>query len=195
MAAEERLRLFVAIAMPAAAQAELERAANALRGLAPGDTRWSDLRGAHLTLKFIGATPAGDAALLGVALAAGVAGREPFELSLGGVGVFPGRGSPRVLWVGVDGATGRLTQLRDDVEQALTAAGCAPEEQAFSPHLTVARIAARLKRDESVALRRAVEGVAVAPERFVVDEVVLYRSDLRASGAVYTRLLAARLGG
>ena len=181
--------------MPAAAQAELERAANVLRGLAPGDTRWSDLRGAHLTLKFIGATPAGDAARLGEALAAGVAGREPFELSLGGVGVFPRRGSPRVLWVGVDGATDRLTQLRDDVEQALTAAGCAPEEHAFSPHLTVARIAARLKRDESVALRRTVEGVAVAPELFAVDEVVLYRSDLRASGAVYTPLSAARLGG
>ncbi len=181
--------------MPTSAQVELERAADALRLLAPRDTRWSDVRGTHLTLKFIGATPVDDAARLGEALAAGVAARGPFELSLGGVGVFPGRGSPRVLWVGVDGATDQLTRLRDDVEQALAAAGCAPEEQAFTPHLTVARIAARLKRDESAALRRAVEGVAVAPERFAVDEVVLFRSDLHASGAVYTPLSIAPLEG
>ncbi len=207
---DSSLRLFAAIPIPPEIRAELERAVQRLRARIPADSespapgadgnaaravRWTNLRGAHLTLKFIGNRPADDAPNLGDALAAAAAACSPFELSLGGLGVFPARGTPRVLWAGVEGATDRLEQLRDAVEQSLVDAGCAPEPRPFSPHLTIARVDARLSRESAIALRRAVDevGAADAPSAFPVDRVVLYRSTLAPSGAIYAPLHTASL--
>ena len=187
------LRLFVALALPDEVRAELRRVADAMRAFAPGGTRWVNIDGAHLTLRFIGSTPPDAAAPLGEAVVRAAEGIAPFELSLGGVGVFPGRGAPRVLWVGVDGALDALTGLRDNVENALAVAGIPNEERPFAPHLTLGRINARLPRDGAETLREAVASLAVHPVAFAVNEVGLYHSDLLPTGAVYTRLASARL--
>ena len=187
------LRLFVALALPDDVRAELRRVAGAMRAFAPGGTRWVNIEGAHLTLRFIGSTPPDAAAPLGEAVVRAAEGIAPFELSLGGVGVFPGRGAPRVLWVGVDGVLDALTGLRDNVENALAVAGIPNEERPFAPHLTLGRINARLSRDESQALRESVAALDVRRVAFAVEEVGLYHSDLLPTGAVYTRLASARL--
>ena len=204
-----RLRLFAAVPLPPETQDALARIAADLRARLPsasGDpVRWIDLRGAHLTLKFIGNWPAGDVQRLGDAISAATAGRAPFELRLSGPGVFPERGAPRVLWVGVGGDVDQLAQLRDAVESALAAAGCNPETQTFRPHLTIARIpdplprrrgkaGAGAPRETAAALRAAVE-TAEPPggPPFPVDRVVLFRSELAPQGSVYTPLTVARL--
>lgn len=187
------LRLFVALALPDDVRAELRRAAGAMRDFAPHGTRWVNVDGAHLTLRFIGSTPPGAVDALSEAVARAAGGAAPFELSLSGAGVFPPRGAPRVLWVGVDGALAALGGLRDNVEDALSDAGLTREERPFSPHLTLARVNARMSRDEAQALREAVAAVDIHPVAFVVQEVGLYHSDLLPTGAVYTRLASARL--
>ena len=190
---ERNLRLFVALAFPGDVHAELRRIAGAMREFAPHGTRWANVDGAHLTLRFIGSTPPDAAPALGEAVVRAAQGIAPFELSLAGAGVFPSRGAPRVLWVGVGGALDALTDLRDGVEDALAGAGVPNEERHFSPHVTLARVNARLSRDESQALRDAVVALDVRRVAFVVEEVGLYHSDLLPTGAVYTRLASARL--
>ncbi len=207
--ADARLRLFAAVPLPPETQAALAGIAAEMRAGLPGAwgdaVRWVDLRGAHLTLKFIGGWLAGDAPRLGDAIAAATAGYTPFELRLSNPGVFPERGAPRVLWVGVDGAVDRLAQLRDAVESALTAAGCKPERQPFRPHLTIARIPDPLPRRRNRAgvgaSREAVAGLpglvdSIGPPdgaAFTVDRVVLFRSELAPQGAVYTPIAVAPL--
>ena len=190
---ERNLRLFVALAFPDEVRAELKRVASAMRAFAPRGTRWANVDGAHLTLRFIGSTPPDAAPALGEAVARAAAGVAAFELSLAEAGVFPPRGAPRVLWVGVGGALDVLTGLRDSVEDALASAGIPNDDHAFAPHVTLARVNTRLSRDESQALRESVAALDVHPVPFAVEEVGLYHSDLLPTGAVYTRLASARL--
>lgn len=190
---ERNLRLFVALAFPDEVRAELWRAADAMRAFTPRGTRWANVDGAHLTLRFIGSTPPDAAPALGEAVVRAAEGIAPFELSLSGAGVFPPRGAPRVLWVGVDGALDALTGLRDSVEDALAEVGVPNDDRAFAPHVTLARVNAKLSRDESQALREAVASLDVHPVAFTVDEVGLYHSDLLPTGAVYTRLAVGPL--
>ncbi len=191
---ERHLRLFVALAFPDEVRVELRRVAGAMRAFSPGGARWANVDGAHLTLRFIGSTPPDAAPPLGEAIVRAAGGLAPFELSLGGAGVFPSRGAPRVLWVGVGGALDALTTLRNNVESALAEAGIPNDERAFAPHVTLARVNARLSRDESRALRESVAALDVRRIPFAVEEVSLYHSDLLPTGAVYTRLAFARLG-
>ena len=191
--ADANLRLFVALAFPDDVRAELRRVAGGMRAFAPRGVRWANVDGAHLTLRFIGGTPPDAAGALGEAVVRAAGGIAPFELTLGGAGVFPSRGAPRVLWVGVGGAVDALTGLRESVENALAAAGIPNDERTFAPHVTLARVNARLSRDESRALRESVAALDVRRVAFVVEEVSLYHSDLLPTGAVYTRLASARL--
>ncbi|MXW29710.1 MAG: RNA 2',3'-cyclic phosphodiesterase, partial [Chloroflexi bacterium] len=131
--------------------------------------------------------------VLGEAVVRAADGIAPFELSLGGAGVFPPRGAPRVLWVGVGGAVDALSGLRDRVEDSLAEVGVLSDDRAFSPHVTLARVNTRLSRDESQALRDAVIGLDVRRVAFAVEEVGLYHSDLLPTGAVYTRLVVGPL--
>ena len=191
--ADGNLRLFVALAFPDEVRAELRRIAGAMRAFAPTGTRWANVGGAHLTLRFIGATPPDAATPLGEAIVRAADGIAPFELSLADAGVFPARGTPRVLWVGIDSALDALTNLHHNVEEALATVGISYEERHFSPHVTLARVNAKLSRDESQVLREAVAALDVQRIAFAVDEVTLYHSDLLPTGAVYTRLASARL--
>ena len=193
--AERNLRLFVALAFPDDVRAELRRVADAMRTFAPRGTRWANVDGAHLTLRFIGAAPPDAADALGAAVVRAVEGIGSFELSLSCAGVFPARGGPRVLWVGVGGELDALAHLQRCVEGDLASAGMPREDRAFSPHVTLARVNARLPRPESEALRGAVTALDVHSIPFTVEEVGLYHSDLLPTGAVYTRLASARLRG
>ena len=190
---ERNLRLFVALAFPDDVRAELRRVAGAMRAFAPHGTRWANVDGAHLTLRFLGGTPPDAAPAFGEAVVRAADGIAPFELSLAGAGVFPPRGAPRVLWAGVGGALDALTGLRGSVEDALASEGVPRDERDFTPHVTLARLNARLSRDEAQALRDAVAALDVPPLPFAVDEVGLYHSDLLSTGAVYTRIASARL--
>lgn len=194
--AERKLRLFVALSASEEAQAELRRAADAMRPFAPSDTRWVDPSGAHLTLRFIGATPPNDADAVGEAVAQAASNAAPFALTLAGAGVFPERGAPRVLWVGVAGELDTLDSLQRKVADALNAMDVPQEPQpAFRPHFTVGRIGVHLPRQEAQELREAVAAVRVEPAALAVEEIGVYRSDMRPSGAVYSRIASADLGG
>ena len=196
--ADGGLRLFVAVGLPESARGELRRVGEEMRAFAPDGTRWMDVAGAHLTLQFIGNRPAVDVAMIDAALTQASSRHAPFELSLTGAGVFPSRGAPRVLWVGVGGDLDALRLLQRDVSAVLVAMGCGRQEPTFSPHLTVCRIrpgASSDARAGSDALRRAVTDVDVTPVPLAVEDVGLYRSELLPTGARYTKLVTAPLAG
>jgi len=93
----------------------------------------------HLTLLFLGATPADRQACF-TAAAAGVQG-EPFELVLDRFGHFP---RPRVLWLGSSRPPAALVRLVEALGAALLPCGFTPESRPFAPHVTLRRKARRL---------------------------------------------------
>src|SRR5690606_558822 len=93
----------------------------------------------HLTLRFLGATPASAAARVVEELEAAPLG-APFEIRLGALGAFPRPARATVLWMGLRAGEGPLGDLAAAVEVAVRRAGIAPEDRPFSPHLTLARL-------------------------------------------------------
>jgi len=79
--------------------------------------------------------------------------------------------------------------------------GFAPEEKAFTPHLTLARAdrgarPADLQRAGRALMQAAATAAPlVAPVEFPVSEVVFYQSDLHPQGARYTPLARFPLAG
>ena len=168
-------RLFVAIDLPP----EVKERLAAMRGGLPG-ARWVDGDQLHLTLRFIGEVDGGVLRDIRAGLEA-VHGL-PFSLALQGVGHFPPRGQPRVVWVGVE-KSAPLIQLHGRVESALAAVEIERDRRKFSPHITLAR----LNGTPGSRVGRYLEEFGLfRTDPFAVDEFVLYSSTLTRHGAIHT---------
>ena len=170
------LRTFVALELPS----DVKRAVAAAQDRTMRDVRWIDPEGAHVTLKFLGATPEDAVPRIEASLARAAEGIGPLRLTTAGVGRFP-----NALWLAVEGDLDRLVALRDAVEREVGPLGWPTEPRAFTPHVTLAR----LKRGRAVDVR--IE--PPAPIAFEAREVCLVRSELLPTGARYSRLLAVPL--
>ena len=173
----DTLRLFVALELPAPILAALEDVQRTLRDQMPARAvRWVRGEGIHLTLKFLGETPASQRDGIAAALETACAGQRPLALRAAGLGCFPTTARPRVVWVGLAGDLDRLADLQGAVEAALEPLGFPAEGRPFNPHLTLGRL-----KDASSAEIKAVGGVveAAPPETiaaWTADAVCLMRA-------------------
>jgi 2'-5' RNA ligase len=177
------LRAFVALEVGAELHAAL---AELLAGPVAGFRGLKRVRpeGLHLTLRFFGETRADQVEPLAAALAPAAAACPAAAAAATGLGVFPGRGAPRVLWIGLD-LPAPVLALQAACERAARGAGFAPERRPFAPHVTLGRW-----REHAPSPRLPV--VSLPPAR--LSELVLFRSDLEAGGARYTALQRLPLG-
>lgn len=167
-------RLFVSVQVPEAVKQSLARLATDVPG-----ARWLEPDEIHLTVRFLGEV---DGLVFDDVLAALDEVRQaPFTLALRGVGHFPPRGEPRVLWAGLD-RSDALRSLHDKVETVLVRAGVEPERRKFAPHVTLARLRGTPAR--AVGSFIAFNGL-FRSEPFTVREFHLYSSSLSAKRAVH----------
>lgn len=167
-------RLFVAIR-------PLRAARDALRGAMGGisGARWQSDDQLHLTLRFIGEVDRHRADDIHAAL--GGIRQLPFDIALNGIGAFERRGRPETVWAGVTPHE-PLAALHRKVDTALLRVGVAPDQRAYLPHITLARL-----KPSSGPVGNLLEqsgGLASAP--FTIDHFGLFESDLTAEGAVYS---------
>jgi len=179
-------RLFCAIELPAHLRAKLKHHIHQLREAQPdAAASWSRPENIHLTLKFFGNVGQNRIPNISAALSRAVASDTPFQIRVGGVGVFPRPSQARVLWIGVLDPTAKLTELQEAVEQECATEGFEKEERAYRPHLTIAR----LRRPEGARqLAEAHLGLMFEPSELTVNELVLFRSELSSKGSIYTPL-------
>ena len=182
----EQLRLFVAVTLPAEARDAIVRLIQGLRAADLTGVRLVDPDGVHLTLKFLGNVDSSRVPALTDALDAVGEGAVSFALHLGGVGVFPDRRSPRVLWAGVSGDTDALATLARRVDDACANMGFPREPRPLSPHLTVARLRDRASADDRQRAGIVLADIGLPPaESFAVEAFHLIRSTLTPSGPLY----------
>jgi 2'-5' RNA ligase len=149
-----------------------------------GGIRMTRAGGIHLTLRFLGDTSAAQIDTLRPLLAAAAAACPPAEARVAELGTFPERGSPRVLWLGLD-VPSAVFELQRACERAARTAGFDREERPFRAHLTLGRWRDRAPRPD-------LPPAGLGPTR--LETLVLFRSDLRPDGAVYTPLARFALG-
>ncbi len=184
------LRTFVAIKLPADIIDRVRALQDALKdhGL---KLKWVKPSNLHLTLKFLGDIPESDVVAVGEAVRTAAGGRAPLDLTVQGMGAFPGIKRPRVLWVGFGGDVDRLKRLQTRIDEQLAKMGYGRDKRGFKAHLTMARIKGAVS---SQRLLGAIETVGrFSPQPFTADRVILYQSDLHPTGAVYTALSEVKL--
>ena len=192
---EDVVRVFVAVGLTQEARQQLIDAVERVKGEVPDGIQWADPSGMHLTLKFLGNIAATGVTPLLECVEGFSRLHQPFGLHLTGLGMFPNRRAPRVLWAGVDGELEALSSLQQTAERAITGLGYPPEERAFRPHITLGRP----RRSVSDAHRARIGEVLLAttdpqPVPWIVESVEVMRSELHPSGARYTVLGSSDLG-
>ncbi len=181
------MRLFLALELPDLLRRALSELQDRLRRSEEG-WRWVRPEGLHVTLRFLGEVAEERVPALSPLWSTAAAAAVATEIEVGGLGTFPPRGRPRVLWVGLhDGSGGSLADLAVALEDAARTAGFSPEERAFAPHLTLARAASGAAPHRP---RAEVGALGTFPAR----EVTLFRSVPGRGGAVYTALARYPLG-
>ena len=190
------LRLFIAIELNAEVRQGLAALQGELKRQLPAKAvRWTNPEGIHLTLKFLGDTAEDRVPAIAEGMTAAAAAFDPFEVPVAGLGCFPNPHKARVLWVGASEFPRALAGLQRAIDLQMSRLDFPRETRAFSPHLTLGRVNDRISTDE----RRTLSDLLSKPQADVlgtiaVTETVLFKSDLRPSGAVYTALARARLG-
>ena len=179
------IRSFIAIDFPQATREKLVAIQEQLKQSRAG-VRWVKPAGIHLTLKFLGNIHPVQVDDIAAAVAQLVRDEPPITLCAAGLGAFPSHRKPRVIWVGLQGEVDRLANIQADLEKALEPLGFAREGRGFRPHLTIGRVKDRHR------LQSLIEAMSTAelPEfnSFDANEIILYKSDLRPTGAIYTKL-------
>lgn len=190
------MRLFAAVDLaPPVRHAAADAAQRLARAVAEPGARggprvsWVREGNLHLTVRFLGEIEGGRAQVLAARFAEPLAGGA-FDIELGGVGVFPPNGPPRVVWLGVTRGAERLAALAAGVDERLVLWGFGREDRPFQPHLTIGRCREPLGRGARDRILGADVGALGASR---VDEVVLYESRLAAGGPTYVALARAPL--
>jgi len=166
-------RLFIAIRPPPDVRARLLSLRHDIIG-----ARWQDDAQLHLTLRFIGEV--GPHQAQDVADALDSIHFAPFAIALSGIGQFERRGRVDTLWAGVH-PRDALARLQRKVDRACVRAGLAPDERAYLPHITLARLGRG-----SGSTRPFLElNAGLSSPPFSVDSFALFESHLGQSGAIY----------
>lgn len=186
------IRTFIALDLPSTARDVLETMEAELRGTRAA-VGWVRPDRIHLTLKFLGDVSPEQIDPIQNALREVARDTSRFRLQPAGCGAFPTLRQMRVVWVGVRGDEEVLRELHHRLEQSMALLGFEPEDRPFRAHLTLGRVRGRENLralQEALAARQG-----FAAEAFDVTELVLYKSELRRDGALYTPLFRAPFAG
>ncbi len=190
------MRLFAAVTLDEAVRAAAHKAgARLARALSGAGMRsrtgisWVRLENLHLTMRFLGEVEERRAGELVKRFAAPLAATA-FEIDLGGFGVFPPSGPPRVVWVGVTRGADRLVDLSGEIEGRFIDWGFGRADKPFRAHLTLGRCRDPLGHAARERLTITDAGV-IGTSR--VADVVLYESRLSSAGPTDVALARAPL--
>ena len=165
------MRLFTGLDLPAHVAAAIEKLLETLRPMAR--LRWTPVENLHVTTKFIGEWPEARLEEMKAALS-DVPGRASISVAIRGLEL-----KPRLFWAKVHAPA--LADLARDIDTAAAKLGIAPEQRAFNPHLTLARIGKPVRFD--------ISRVAAADfGSFEADRFFLYLSKPGSGGSVYSKL-------
>ena len=191
------MRLFLALNFPGDLRRAIGEATAPLRAAAPA-VHWVDESRLHLTLRFLGEQPPDAVRALAETLLVVAPAHAPLTLDLGGLGAFPSRRRPRVVWLGV-APDAKLELLYHDVETACGALGHGVEGRAFRPHVTLGRARpgrGRRGELEPAAASALAEAARAVYSRWTTDvgSVDLMESVLVPGGSRYRVVQAVALG-
>jgi 2'-5' RNA ligase len=149
----------------------------------------------HVTFHFFPELPATELARCVEAMHEVVRPLPAFPFELEGVGAFPTRDRPRVIWAGVGRGHDRMQALASRLREILGHRGYPAEDRPFVPHVTLFRVRSGSDRERARSLLADPQLAALRLGEGVARELVLVESQLSPEGARHTVRARAKLAG
>jgi len=185
------MRAFFCVTLDERCQSTIGAIAERLRSETRMRASWVRRGNYHLTVRFLGEIDPMLTVDLDRVCRDVVRGMDPVAIALERLGAFPSAEGARVLWIGGNTPVAYV-ELVERLNGELRGLGFGEERKRPVAHVTLARVKGR----PDPALGSLLEKVgSFSPESARVDRVTLMESRLTPSGAVYTPLFEARLGG
>jgi RNA 2',3'-cyclic 3'-phosphodiesterase len=188
-----RIRVFIAVDIGEGVRKKAAALQEKLARSAAG-VKWVEPAGMHLTLLFLGEVE--ELEVVSICRVVGEQARAlpAIGVHFGGLDAFPTPRRPKILWVGVHQGAQELIRLHDALEEPLLELGCyRREERAYSPHLTLGRLAQEDRAGSWGSILAGHEGWDGGSAD--VEEVLIMQSELRRDGPVYSVMGRAPLLG
>ncbi len=187
------IRSFLAFELPKEIKAVVSEVSEDL-GNAMLDIRRAKVENIHLTMVFLGNVHEEDIHPISQATEEICIQFSPFNVSLKGAGFFSSRKKPSILWMGLDGNVEGMARFRDALQRELAPFGIKQEKRRFRPHLTIGRFRRGSRSDGHLDKFVSRYRDLTSPVCYL-GSLVLFRSDLNRSGAVYSKLNSWPLTG
>lgn len=138
----------------------------------------------HFTLLFFGDTPLTRVDQIRASLER--IKITPFEIEIAGVGAFPNRRRPRIIWIGVAQNASKILSLKDEIDSSLLELDYQPEKRKYTPHATIARVR-HVNDSKRIADNLEYLGDEVIGT-MIVRKVKMMKSTLTPSSPIYDTL-------
>lgn len=146
---------------------------------------WTKASNWHITLVFIGSCPEEAVDRLSALIHQAFDHTCAFTSALRGVGVFPDKRKPKVLWMGLDNLQPLLPAYQQLVD-LLQRNDFAFDPKPLKPHLTLARVKQLADRSSLVGLLEQYRDTFVDP--VFIDRITLFESVPTSQGVRYVPL-------
>lgn len=178
------LRSFLAFNLPVGIKNKIAQISGVLKRSSI-DARWVKTDNIHLTIVFLGDIRQEDLIPLRKEIKGVCTQHQAFGVSLRGIGLFPNRRRPRIIWLGLDGELEEMSGFRDELQGRLEPFGIKAENRRFQPHITLGRFRKpdRIDPNQSGILSGYEELQGPAG---LLNELTMFRSELKPGGAVYS---------
>ncbi len=188
-----RTRTFIGVAIGEGIRASAKAMQQTLARCG-ADVKWVEADNLHVTLLFLGEID--DRDLMNACRSAAKATEKepPFILRVGGVGAFPTPRRPKVLWGGITEGADALVRVHAAIAGPLLELGTyRQEERGYTPHLTLGRAAG--EADANLLATELPKHLSWNAGQTAVEEVLVYRSEMRRDGMEYSVLARSPLRG
>ncbi|RPI74339.1 MAG: RNA 2',3'-cyclic phosphodiesterase [Desulfobacteraceae bacterium] len=188
-----KFRSFLAFELSGPLKETMHRVSRELKKTAL-DAKWVKVDHIHLTLMFLGDIEEQSINQIDTAARAACGLYAPFSVSLKSMGCFPNKKKARVLWLGVGGDLSRMAGFQKILQKDLNPLNVKEEDREFKPHLTLGRF--RTPGNQSHLLDSILQQYQNLTSPMIsLAELVLFKSDLKPGGAIYTKLKTWPLSG
>ena len=180
----KNIRSFIAIKLAPDVNRNSTRMLQRLRQSNDG-IKWVPTDNLHLTLKFLGDVDNTEVPDVCNVIHRVCSNHAPFHLDFGGTGGFPSRERPRILYAGINDASGALTKIVSQLETSLAELGFKQEPRDYVPHLTLGRTRSTSKLANSDVMERLATEKDTELGGMLVNSLQLVASFLDKSGPTY----------
>jgi 2'-5' RNA ligase len=181
----QTLRLFISINLESTLNERIEalikEASLSIEGVS-----WVKPANSHITLKFLGATKIEKINEINEKLKFISLRHRAFEMSVEGVGCFPEKRSPRVIWTAIGKGSAEIINLVGDIDTHLFSLGIVKGDKKYVPHISVGRVKRLSNKIQAISSIEKLSGFQIGT--MFVNNFSLMQSDLKKEGPVYTRL-------